>query len=218
MISQGKARYDERPENERDEFKKILGSYLRLYSFMSQVLPYPDLDLEKLYAYGRAFYNAIRSKTPGEKYRFDDDVALKYYRLQKLHENFQIELDKSGGGAVKGPTDVGTGVKKGDRSPLSKIIEILNERFGTEFTEADQLFFDSIQKDAASNEKLKQAAQANDKNKFGFALRDELKKIISGRMVSNEKIVNKFFESEEFKEQVTKYMIDKVYEEIMAGG
>jgi type I restriction enzyme R subunit len=93
----------------------------------------------------------------------------------------------------------------------------LNERFGTEFTEADQLFFDSIQKDAASNEKLKQAAQANDKNKFGFALRDELKKIISGRMESNEKIVNKFFESEEFKEQVTKYMIDKVYEEIMAG-
>ncbi|HOW04798.1 MAG TPA: DEAD/DEAH box helicase family protein [Methanospirillum hungatei] len=217
MISQGKARYDERPENERDEFKKILGSYLRLYSFMSQVLPYPDLDLEKLYAFGRAFANAIRSKTPGEKYRFDDDVALKYYRLQKLHENFQIELDKSGGGTVKGPTDVGTGVKKGDRSPLSKIIEILNERFGTEFTEADQLFFDSIQKDAASNEKLKQAAQANDKNKFGFALRDELKKIISGRMESNEKIVNKFFESEEFKEQVTKYMIDKVYEEIMAG-
>jgi hypothetical protein len=41
--------------------------------------------------------------------------------------------------------------------------------------------------------------------------------IISGRMESNEKIVNKFFESEEFKEQVTKYMIDKVYEEIMGG-
>ena len=134
-----------------------------------------------------------------------------------MHENFQIELDTSGGGTVKGPTDVGTGVKKGDKSPLSKIIEILNERFGTEFTQADQLFFDSIQKDAASNEKLKQAAQANDKNKFGFALRDELKKIISGRMESNEKIVNKFFESEEFKEQVTKYMIDKVYEEIIAG-
>ncbi len=36
-------------------------------------------------------------------------------------------------------------------------------------------------------------------------------------MESNEKIVNKFFESEEFKEQVSKYLNDNVYEEIMGG-
>ncbi|OQA52710.1 MAG: hypothetical protein BWY45_03126 [Euryarchaeota archaeon ADurb.Bin294] len=217
MISQGKGRYEERPENERDEFKKVLRSYIRLYSFLSQVLPYPDLDLEKLYAYGRALNSAIKSKTLGEKYRFDEDVALKYYRLQKIRENVQIELDKNGGAKVKGPTDVGTGVKKGDKTPLSKIIEILNERFGTEFTESDQLFFDQIQKEAASNEKLKQAAQANDKDKFGFALKKELKKIIEGRTEKNEKIVTKFFEGGEFRNQVEKYIIDKVYEEIMTG-
>jgi len=36
-------------------------------------------------------------------------------------------------------------------------------------------------------------------------------------MEGNEKIVNKFFESEEFKEQVSKYLNDNVYEEIMGG-
>jgi len=34
----------------------------------------------------------------------------------------------------------------------------------------------------------------------------------------DQKGVNNFFESEEFKEQVTKFMIERVYEEIMASG
>lgn len=217
MISIAKGRYEDLPENEQDEFKKVLISYLRFYSFLSQILPYPDLDLEKLYAYGRALSNAIKNNKPGVSYRFDEDVALKYYRLQKIRENAAIELLTSEGSGVVGPTDVGTGVKKGDKTPLSKIIEILNTRFGTEFTEADQLFFDSIQKDAAANEKLKQAAKANDMGKFGFALKDELNNIIEGRMENNEKIVDKFFKDSEFKDLVTKYMIKKVYEEIVAG-
>ncbi|MDD3574876.1 MAG: hypothetical protein PHD71_07565 [Methanospirillum sp.] len=79
------------------------------------------------------------------------------------------------------------------------------------------MFFDQIQKEAASNEKLKQAAQANDKDKFGFALKKELKKIIEGRTEKNEKIVTKFFEGGEFRNQVEKYIIDNVYEEIMTG-
>ena len=203
MISIAKKRYEDRPENEQEEFKKVLSSYLRFYSFLSQILPYPDLDLEKLYAFGRALANAIKNKKPGELYRFDDDVALKYYRLQKVCENRQIYLEKLGGSSVDGPTDVGTGVKKGDKSLLSKIIEILNKRFGTEFTEADQLFFDSIQKDAAANEQLKQAAKANDMHNFGFALIEELDNIIVGRMENNEKIVDKFFKDSEFKDVVT---------------
>ncbi len=217
MISKARVRYEERPLNEQEEFKKVLTSYLRMYAFLSQILPYPDLDLEKLYAYGRALANAIRSKKPGIVYRFDDDVTLQYYRLQKVCENTQIELEKTGGSTIGGPTDVGTGVKTGEKTQLSKIIETLNERFGTEFTEADQLFFDSIQKDAAGNEKLIQAAKANNMNKFGFALTEELNNIIEGRMESNEKIVNKFFKDPEFKTLVTEYMIKKVYQEITEG-
>jgi hypothetical protein len=48
------------------------------------------------------------------------------------------------GGSIKGPTDVGT--RRGEKTevPLSQIIDILNERFGTSFTQADQLFFDQV--------------------------------------------------------------------------
>jgi len=42
----------------------------------------------------------------------------------------------------------------------------LNERFGTDFTQADQLFFDQIQEEAIESEPLKKAAAANSKDDF----------------------------------------------------
>jgi len=45
---------------------------------------------------------------------------------------------------VKSPTAVGTGASKDEEKPLSEIIHALNERFGTDFTEEDRLFFEQI--------------------------------------------------------------------------
>ena len=49
---------------------------------------------------------------------------------------------------VKSPTEVGTGKAKDEKAPLSEIIEVLNERFGTQFTEEDRLFFQQIKEKA----------------------------------------------------------------------
>jgi type I restriction enzyme R subunit len=46
--------------------------------------------------------------------------------------------------ALRAPTDVGTKQSKDVDAPLSEIIDVLNERFGTEFTRADQLLFDQF--------------------------------------------------------------------------
>ena len=59
-----------------------------------------------------------------------------------------------------GPTDVGTG-QSDEEVQLSTIVQKLNERFGTEFTPADQLFFDQIRETAVANDVLRQAVMAN---------------------------------------------------------
>jgi type I restriction enzyme R subunit len=78
-----------------------------------------------------------------EKERLDlaDEVSLQYYRLQRISSG---PIDLSGGEAieVKSPTDVGTGKAIEVKAPLSSVITILNEKFGTEFTEEDRLFFE----------------------------------------------------------------------------
>ena len=52
---------------------------------------------------------------------------------------------------VKSPTEVGTGKAKEEKAPLSEIINVLNERFGTQFTEEDRLFFQQIKEKAGTS-------------------------------------------------------------------
>ena len=46
-------RFKAEPEERRVDFRHRLGTYLRLYAFVSQLVNYADPDLEKLYAFGR---------------------------------------------------------------------------------------------------------------------------------------------------------------------
>jgi hypothetical protein len=74
---------------------------------------------------------------------------------------------------IKSPTEVGTGRAKDEKAPLSEIIEVLNERFGTQFTEEDRLFFQQI--------KEKPPEQAGDQT----ALANRSTKSLGSKMVED---------------------------------
>ncbi|MGD9159380.1 MAG: type I restriction endonuclease [Desulfobacteraceae bacterium] len=106
-------RYNELDEDIRQEFRKSLVAYKNLYSFMSQIIPFQDTDLEKLYSYIRFLLTKLPKGDRGPAYNFNDDVALKYYRLQKISEG-SIVMEPGASYEVSGPTSVGTGVARGD--------------------------------------------------------------------------------------------------------
>ena len=53
-----------------------------------------------------------------------------------------------------------TGLVREEEVPLSQLIEIVNQRFGTDFTQADQLFFDQIVEAAVTDDGLRQASSS----------------------------------------------------------
>lgn len=206
-------RFKELPEEIRDEFRKTLVAYRNLYVFLSQIIPFQDSDLEKLYSYIRFLLTKLPKGDRGPVYHFDDEVALKYYRLQKISEG-SIELEPGKGGEVPGPTEVGTGSARGEQIELSRLIDILNERFGTEFRPGDQLFFDSIREDAVSDSDLRQAALANTMENFGYVFRKALEGLFIDRMEQNEEITAKFMNEDQFREIVSNHLLKEVYEQI----
>jgi len=206
-------RYNELEEEEREEFRKTLVAYRNLYAFFSQVIPFQDTDLEKLYSYIRFLLTKLPRGDRGPVYNFDDDVALKYYRLQKISEG-SIRLEPSKPEPVSGPTAVGTGVARGEEIELSRLIDILNERFGTEFKPGDQLFFDSIREDAVSDSNLRQAALANTMENFGYVFRKALEGLFIDRMDQNEELTAKFMNEDQFREIVSRHLLKQVYEQI----
>lgn len=206
-------RYRELKEDVREEFRETLVAFRNLYSFMAQVIPFQDSDLEKLYSYIRFLLTKLPRGDWGPVYNFDDDVALKFYRLQKISEG-SIVMESGAGYEVSGPTSVGTGIAHGVEIELSKLIDILNDRFGTEFKPGDQLFFESIREDAVADRILREAALVNTMENFGYVFRKALEGLLIDRMEQNEDITAKFMNEEQFRKVVSEHLLKEVYEQI----
>lgn len=206
-------RYGDLEEETKEEFRKTLVAFRNLYSFMAQIIPFQDSDLEKLYSYIRFLLNKLPRGDRGPVYSFDDDVTLKFYRLQKIGEG-SIVMEPGATYEVSGPTSVGTGVARDDEIELSKLIDILNERFGTEFKPGDELFFESIREDAVADSNLRQAALANTQENFGYVFRKALEGLFIDRMEQNEEITAKYMNETQFREAVFQHLLREVYEKI----
>jgi type I restriction enzyme R subunit len=113
---------------------------------------------------------------------------------------------------------VGTGAGHDEQIELSKLIDILNQRFGTEFKPADQLFLDSIREDAVADSTLRQAALANTMENFGYVFLKALEGLFIDRMEQNEDIAAKFMNEKEFRDIVGQHLLKQVYGQIRTEG
>ncbi len=120
-----------------------------------------------------------------------------YYRLQRIYAG-EISLREGDPEGVKSPTDVGTGRAKEEKAPLSEIIEDLNDRFGTSFSEEDRFFFEQIREKAANNEQVIKLRQANPFDKFQPGLRQLIEDLMVARMDDNDKIVTRHMDDKDF--------------------
>jgi type I restriction enzyme R subunit len=210
-------RFRQLDEESQEEFRGLLNTFRNLYGFLSQVIPFQDSDLEKLYSYARFLASKLPHRSSGEKYAFDDEVTLKFYRLQKISEG-SIRLDEGENVPIKGPTAVGTGKSKDAQIELSRIIDAINERFGTDFTQADELFFHQLREEAVSDENLRQAATANTLDNFRFVFDKALEGLFIDRMDQNEEIFAKYMNDTDFRKVVSEYLLKQVYKQIREEG
>ena len=213
IIDKAVGRFNKLDDERQEEFRGLATSYRNLYSFMAQVIPYEDSDLEKLYAYIRLLLTKLPRQIGGPRYDFEDEVALKYWRMQKITEG-RIELTPGKPGELPAPTDVGTGSPQEDKVELSTLLERLNERFGTDFKPADALFFAQIKESAKSDEAISQAAVANDIDNFELVFNKAFDGLVIDREEQNKDIVAKLLNDKEFKKLARKFLMNAVYSEL----
>jgi type I restriction enzyme R subunit len=187
-----------------------LVAFLNLYAFLSQVIPYQDSDLERLYVFLRHLSSKLPRRERGPAYQFDDEVRLEYYRLQQISEG-SISLSKEYARPLDGPTEVGSSLPAREPVPLSQLIDVVNERFGTDFNQADQLFFDQIVEAAVLDEGMRQAAAVNPGDKFELVFKSLLQTLFVERMDQNEEIFVRFMNDSSFQKTVTAWMAAEAY-------
>jgi type I restriction enzyme R subunit len=200
-------------ENEAELWRGKILAFRNLYGFLSQVIPYQDSDLERLYVFLRHLAAKLPRRKGGPAYQFDDDVRLEYYRLQKISEG-SISLKESTPKPLEGPREVGSGLVRAEEMPLSRLVDVVNDRFGTDFNQADQLFFDQIVEAALADGTLKQAAKVNPGDKFELVFKSLLETLFVERMDQNEEIFVKFMNDPSFRRVVTSWLASEAYKQL----
>jgi type I restriction enzyme, R subunit len=200
-------------EEKQDEFKKGLRTWTNLYAFLSQVMPFIDSDLEKFYAYAKLLQTRLPKRDLTENLQVDDEIALEYYRLQKIKEG-SIELVKGIPGELDGVTEAGLTRAKDEEAPLSEIIDVLNSRFNTQFEEADKLFFDQIEAELLLDNTLQTQAKVNKMDTFKFAFEDQFVNKLFERMEQNQEIFEKILDDKSFGDVVREIMMKSIYRKL----
>ena len=206
-------RFQDREKEEREEFRGQLKAYRNLYAFLSQIIPYQDSDLERLYAFVRNLLAKLPPPGDGQAFVLDDEVALRFFRLQQMTEG-SISLSEGTADPLKGPTDVGTARAKDEDVSLSSLIDRLNERFGTDFTEADQLFFDQIRASAENDDNIAEAARANNFANFSSYLDRMLDELFIARMEGNEEIFSRVMTDTEFRSAAHGHLAREIFRRV----
>ena len=196
-------------DEKKDLFKSTLARFNRIYSFITQVCRLFDKELHKFSVYAK-FLATMLPKGRSEYVYVDDKVLLEYYKLQKDFEG-AIELQATEEGFTPITGEAGRREKKKD--PLTIIIEKINEKYGTEFTEMDKVLL-QIENDYAMQDKWKNYAKSNDFKTFMLLFAKDFPEMAAARYEQNEEFFVKLFSDPDMMNQVMDSIGSIVYERL----
>ena len=128
--------YDGRIIEDREEFRAQVLNYVRLYAFLSHILTFKDVELEKLYQFLRHLYRLLKPPKRDLPTAITDQINLEFDKVQRTSSG-EIKLI-SKDGELKPISELGTG-QQDQPAPLSEIVKYINDRFGTNFTTDDKV-------------------------------------------------------------------------------
>ncbi|MDA8034822.1 MAG: hypothetical protein M0T71_11750 [Actinomycetota bacterium] len=98
-----------------------------------------------------------------------------------------------------------------DLEPLSQIVDELNERFGMNLSERDQLLFDQFEATWLADPEVVAQASANSLEHFRLVFDDRFMGTVVSRMDDNEAIFKRFLDDEDFRQFLMDLYAVRVY-------
>lgn len=166
----------------QDVFKSTLASFNRVYAYITQVCRLFDKDIHKFSVYAKFLYTMLPKGGGAGKIDIDDKVLLEYYRLEKDYEG-PIELESTDGGFT--PISGEAGHREPKKDPLTAIIDKINEKYGTNFTEMDKVLV-QMENDYATQEKWQSYAKNNDRSTFMLLFAKDFPNMAAERYEQND--------------------------------
>ncbi|MGQ0538752.1 MAG: RNA-binding domain-containing protein, partial [Gemmatimonadaceae bacterium] len=202
------ARFRALPENEQNDFRSQLSDYVRLYSFLSQVLTFADTDLEKLYVFVRHLRRLVpadRDELPRE---VQNNIDMESYRIQQTGSG-KIALERRPGVLDPVSTKIGYGVDADELEALSRIIAELNERFGLNLGPEHRVTLGQMMERLDDDAALDAAARVNTRENVRLTFDQKVDHVIQEIVDSNFELYKRITDDRAFGEAIKSFLFDQ---------
>lgn len=203
-------------------FKSDLGTFLRLYTFLSQIFDYGNTAIEKR----SIFYKQLVRLLDFGRERDGVDlskVVLTRHNLKNQGKS-PLNLNEGDSKSLDPITEAGGGmVQEKEKIYMSAIIEKLNDLFGKETTDQDQLVYMNgvILGKMLESETLRKQAANNSKQQFAGSpdLMSELESAVIEALDAHNSMSTKALNSDLVKKGMLRFLLDnaKLWERLRDG-
>ena len=151
----------------KEEFRAKIQSYIRMYGYLSQIISFSDIELEKTFVFLR-YLNKKLPKRPSDRFDMSNAIDLDSLRLQKVHE--KVEPLTPEDTTVNPPEFDSAGAQEPDYDLLSEIINQVNNTYGVNLTDEDKIDLSQLSKRMQDNAEIRKYMDGNssEDNKRNF--------------------------------------------------
>jgi type I restriction enzyme R subunit len=214
MLNPPIERFSALSEEDKEAFRDVIGRFLSLYSFISQILNFVDTKMERDFIYCRLLEMLLPKKsTP--RIDLGNEVTLTHLRHQKIFEG-SATLE-GGDGDVKAIFDGRGKAHDPEEERLSEIIRILNEQFGLQLDDKDKLLFDQFEKTWLDDSDVLAQARNNDFDNFRLVFERLFLATVIDRMDANDEIFQRILDDAAFKDLLLEWYAQQVFKKANKG-
>ncbi|MGR3309286.1 MAG: type I restriction endonuclease subunit R [Candidatus Brocadiales bacterium] len=152
-------KWRDKSEDEREDFRSFLQSFIRIYGFLSQLITFEDIGQEQLYVFAKNLNTKLPKCSGKLPYEIRDAVDLDSFRIQMKYEG-RVILEPGGEG-IHGIPIGSPHHEDPETDYLSNIIKMLNETYGTNLSEEDKVDIERIKIRLEEHEELQAVMNKN---------------------------------------------------------
>jgi type I restriction enzyme R subunit len=193
-------------------FRSDASTYLRAYTFLSQIFDYGNTDFEKRAIFFKYLVKLLKFGREREGVNLSE-VTRTHHKLSKRREG-NLGLSDKDAPKLDPMSELGSGmVREKEKAYLSEIIEKLNTLFGSDTTDGDQLSYaTTLAEKTLESKKLQKQAANNTKEQFAHSpdLSDVILSAMIESMEAQSELAKRALDSREIQEGLKQVLMNQL--------
>lgn len=214
LLNKGYDRIKRFDEKEQLSIRRVIRSFIRMYTFLIQATAYQNEMLHERYNYLQSLVKMIDVRLGGNDFTIADKIVVDYMK-HKQTGYFTSSPELENNPELKLPKPNLTSITDEQEKRLSEILEEINEQLDLNIDpEVGISGAVSIRELLKKNARLKQSAHVNSREDFKFAFEEEIDNALTEGYSQSQDLFGALLNNEAFKKRMANIFLNDVYKSL----